>query len=99
MVCRVPVTHDAADHAIVPHRAVPMGSRPYEECQPGGAQCSRPPKLRSKSHADLVREFLSRAGVMLNLAGELGLVTQDEAVAILRDTGSDHPELDEWLTT
>ncbi len=57
----------------------------------------RPANLRYRSHAELVRDFTDSAGAMLNFAGELGLITQDEAIAILRDIGLAHPEIEEWL--
>lgn len=59
----------------------------------------RPAKLRYSSQADLVRDFIDSAGAILDFAGKLGLVNQDEAIAILRETGSAHPELDDWLRT
>ena len=59
----------------------------------------RPAKLRYSSHADLVRDFVDSAGAMPNFAAQLGLITQNEAIAILRRTRSAHPELDKWLMT
>jgi len=58
---------------------------------------TRPPKLRYSSQADLIRDFIDSAGAMLNFARQLGLISEDEAIAILRETGSAHPELDDWL--
>ena len=57
----------------------------------------RPPKLRYKAQADLVRDFIAQASAMLDFAGKLGLFTPEEATAILQEFGSRHPELDDWL--
>ena len=53
----------------------------------------RPPQLRYQAQHELVREFVKRAGAMLDFAGQLGLINPDEAVEILRAVGTDHPEL------
>jgi len=57
----------------------------------------RPPTLRYHAQYELVMEFINRAGAMLDFAGKLGLIDSDESLAILRDIGKKHPELDQWL--
>jgi hypothetical protein len=57
----------------------------------------RPATLRYHAQYELVMEFINRAGAMLNFAEELGLIDTDESVVILRDLGTDHRELFQWL--
>jgi len=57
----------------------------------------RPRKLRYQSQDDLVREFVARAGAMLDFGVRLGLIEPDEDAEILRTLGTDDPRLDEWL--
>ena len=57
----------------------------------------RPAKLRYQAQHELVREYLGRAGAMLDFAGQLGLIKADEAVEILRAVGMDHPEVEDML--
>ena len=57
----------------------------------------RPPNLRYQTQAELVREFLERANAIMQFAGELGLITPDEARALLRRHGRTHPELEAFL--
>jgi hypothetical protein len=58
---------------------------------------SRPPTLRYHAQYELVREFVAQAGTILDFAVQLGLIDSDEAIQILRDAGTAHPDLFEWL--
>jgi len=53
-----------------------------------------PPTQRYRAQYELVREFLGRAGAMLDLAGRLGLIDADEDAEIRRSVA---PELTQWL--
>jgi hypothetical protein len=57
----------------------------------------RPPRLRYQAQHELVREFVSRAGAMLDFAGQFGLINSDEDAEIRKAVGRDHPELDDML--
>jgi len=58
---------------------------------------ARPPTLRYHAQYEIVREFLERAGAMLNFADQLGLIDSQEDGEILRSFARDHPELYQWL--
>jgi hypothetical protein len=53
----------------------------------------RLPTLRYHAQYELVREFLERAGAMLEFAGQLGLIESEEDGEIRRSFARDHPEL------
>jgi hypothetical protein len=53
-----------------------------------------PPTQRYHAQYELVREFISRAGAMLDLAGQLGLIDADEDAEMRRSAA---PELAQWL--
>ena len=57
----------------------------------------RPPTLRYHAQYELVRDFLERAGTMLEFAGQLGLIGSEENGEIMRSVAHDHPELFQWL--
>lgn len=54
----------------------------------------RPPTLRYHAQYELVRNSITRANGMLDLAGQLNLIGPDEAAEILRSIS---PELTQWL--
>ena len=55
---------------------------------------ARPPSMRYRSTAELVHEFLSRAAAVLDFAGRLELITQEQAAELLREFMATHPELE-----
>ena len=54
-------------------------------------------RFRYRRQYEFVREFLERAGTMLEFAGQLGLIDSDENGEIMRSVALDLPELFEWL--
>jgi hypothetical protein len=57
----------------------------------------RRPNLRYQTQFELVREFLERANAIMQFAGDLGLITPDEARALLITHGRTNPELEAFL--
>jgi hypothetical protein len=53
----------------------------------------RPPAMRYHAQHEIVREFITQANGMLELAGELGLIDADEGAALRRE----HPDKWQWM--
>lgn len=53
----------------------------------------RPPTRRYHAQYELVREFIERAGAMLDFAGRLGLIEPDQDLEIRRD----HADMWGWM--
>lgn len=52
----------------------------------------RPKEFRYRNRGDLVREFTEIANAMVQFAGDLGLITAEEAMSIAKESHAGHPE-------
>ena len=57
----------------------------------------RPPSVHYHSHAEVLREFLSRAGAVATFALNLGLITASQAAEAIRIFQAAHPKLTSHL--
>jgi hypothetical protein len=53
---------------------------------------ARPQEFRYRNRGDLIREFTERANAMVQFAGDLGLITVEEALLIAKESSSGHPD-------